>query len=82
MDEAFELPVMYKGEEILLPTRLLHTGYVHRFEVSIQGHDFLFEPDEEQQYRALVNAEKLAELSWLDVGLLQAIAETLAELHS
>jgi signal-transduction protein with cAMP-binding, CBS, and nucleotidyltransferase domain len=43
MDELFEIPVLYKGQELLFPARLLIVGYVHKFVVTIDKQEFFFE---------------------------------------
>jgi hypothetical protein len=71
MDEGFELPVLYKGEEIFLPGKLHKFGYSYKIEVEIEGMPVFFEPDEERNWRVL------AELEWhnrkTDQELLQAV---------
>ena len=73
MNEMFDLPVTYQGEELLLPAQLLQSGYIHQFKVEVNGQEVVFENDEEGNYRAMVDAEKVAKR--IDVGLLKAIAE-------
>jgi hypothetical protein len=75
MDELFELPVFYKGKELLFPARLLQLGYTHRFVVDVYGQEVFFEPDEERNYRALVEPEQLEGNKKIDVELLKTIAE-------
>ena len=72
MEDSFDLPVVYKGEEVLFPARLLQTGYTHRFEVDIYGTPIYFEPDEERNYRALVDTD--GEGKEVPLELLKAIA--------
>lgn len=72
MDDVFDLPVTYQGEDLLFPARLQQTGYTHRFEVEVHGTVVYFEPDEERSYRALVDPEKIEKE--IPVALLQAIA--------
>ena len=72
MDEPFDLPVMYKGEEQLLPAQLVQQGYTHKFEVLVHGTAIYFEPDEEGNYRALVDPESIDKT--INLELLQAIA--------
>lgn len=57
MYDPFELPVMYKGEELLFPAQLKQLGYRHRIAVNIYGQDVYFEPDEERNYRAIIEEE-------------------------
>jgi hypothetical protein len=75
MDELFELPVFYKVKELLFPTRLHQLGYTHRFVVDVYGQEVFFEPDEERNYRALVDSEQLEGNKKIDVELLKTIAE-------
>ncbi len=75
MDEIFDLPVMYKNKEHLFPAELQQSGYSHRFRVEVYGRDVFFEPDEERNYRAVIDPENVSKE--LSVELLQAIAETI-----
>ena len=47
MQEHFDIPVTYKGEEMMLKTSILVTGYAHKFNVEIDGKNYIFEPDEQ-----------------------------------
>ncbi|HEY0057936.1 MAG TPA: hypothetical protein VGB56_02315 [Flavisolibacter sp.] len=80
MDDDFDLPVLYNGAEVLLKTRLLQSGYVHRFEVEVNEQHILFEPDEERNYRALVAPHLADKLKRSDVDLIKAVAEALEKL--
>lgn len=83
MDDVFLLPVDFKGEKLELETRLQPWGYTYRFEVQINGLPVQFEPDEERNYRALIEPEQVEDKgSKLNVALLQAIAGSLSKLHS
>jgi hypothetical protein len=76
MYETLEIPVTYKGEEIVFEARLVPSGFTYKLEVDVYGDKVLFEPDEEKNYRALVDPEKTGH-GKLDVDLLRAIAETI-----
>ena len=76
MTQELELPVTYKGEELLFPAKFQFLGYTHRFLVNVYGEEVLFEPDEERNYRALLAENKLTKQRTKE--LLQAIAEALA----
>jgi hypothetical protein len=54
MEEQFELPLVYKGEQVLLKASLLVTRYTHKFNVDVNGQNIIFEPDEERNYRAVI----------------------------
>jgi hypothetical protein len=75
MDEPFDLPVLFKGEERLFPSQLQQLGYTHRILVNVNGTDVAFEPDEERNYRAIVDPEKTA--GSIPTELLKAIAEAI-----
>lgn len=73
MNEPFDLSVLFKGEELLFPAQLLQFGYTHKFKVAVNGMEVHFEPDEERNYRAIINPEQLGKAK-IEVALLQAIA--------
>lgn len=77
MDETFALPVPYRGEELLFPARLEQLGYTHRFVVDVHGSEVIFEPDEERNYRAVIDEERLNKN--IKVDLLQAIATAIED---
>jgi hypothetical protein len=79
MYDPFELPIMYKGQEILLPAQLFQHGYIHHFQVEVNGELLLFERDDEGSFRALIDPEK-AQSSKIDRGLFEAIIKTLDQL--
>ena len=77
MDDTFEIPVMYKDMEMLFPARLLTFGYVHKFQVDVFGQEFFFEKDDNGEYRALIDPDKLEQGKKPDVELLKAIAASI-----
>ena len=60
MQESFELPVIYNGKELLYPAQLQQLGYTHRIVVDVDGIEVSFEPDEERNYRGIVDPESPA----------------------
>ncbi|MFT3749109.1 MAG: hypothetical protein QM768_12360 [Agriterribacter sp.] len=54
MLEPFELPVQFGDQTILLPAELKIWGYSHRILVKLHEQVIIFEPDEERNYRALI----------------------------
>ncbi len=58
MFDLFDLPVEYKGKEMLFPAELLPMGFRHKIKVNVDGTDILFEPDEERNYRAVIAASR------------------------
>jgi hypothetical protein len=60
MNEEFQIPVLYKGKEFFLTEMQLQLGaYTHKFQVDLNGTIVLFEVDQERNYRAIVNQEKV-----------------------
>ncbi len=76
MNEPFALPVTYKGIELLFPARLLVLCYTHKFQIEVNGQEVFFEPDEERNYRAVIDPEQMKN-SKIDVGLLKAITSAI-----
>jgi hypothetical protein len=77
MDEPFDIPVLYRGQELLFPARLLVLGYVHKFEVTVEGQQIFFELDNNGEYRALMDLASQQEAKKLDVELFKAIADSI-----
>jgi hypothetical protein len=57
MNDDFELPVTYKGKEMLLTARLKAFQYTYKIEVEIDGSVIIFEADEERNWRVLAEEE-------------------------
>jgi len=79
MDEGFELPVQYKGEELFFPAKLESFGWTHRIVVDVYGSVVSYERDEEGLWRALVSMQDLEANKHIDVELLKAIADAIKE---
>jgi hypothetical protein len=77
MQENFDLPVNYKGQELFFSARLQQSRYSYRFAVEVYGHEFFYERDDEGNYRALLDPEQMEGNKKIDVELLQAIAEAI-----
>jgi hypothetical protein len=76
MDETFELPVNYKNNELHFPAEFLRTGYSYKIQIDVYGKMIMFEPDEERNWRALVNLEDINTMK-TETGLIEAIIESL-----
>ena len=48
MEEGFEIPVLYKGKELLFAAEVIRNGYVHRIQVNVDEQIIYFEKDEGQ----------------------------------
>ena len=77
MDEPFEIPVTYKGKEISFPSKLLKLGYVYKIQVNVNGQEIIFEPDEEINYRAIIDPDNPLPGKKVDLELLKSIAEAI-----
>jgi hypothetical protein len=75
MNEPFNLPIIYQGEEQELKARFERWGYTHRIAVLIGETTVTFEPDEEGGYRALASHP-------VDRDLLNTVANKLAKLSN
>jgi len=80
MDEEFELPVEYKGEQLLLKASLIVTGYTHKFSVIVNGETVISEPDEERNYRAVLSYDDILEKKNIEIELLKGIAGVIEHL--
>ena len=80
MDEQFELPVNYKGEQLMLKALLFKTGYTHKFIIDINGQAVIFEPDEERNYRAVLSYDEIGNEKNIDIELLKSIASAFENL--
>ena len=59
---------------------MLVTGFTHKFNVEVDGQAILFEPDEERNYRAIINYDDIAKKKDVDVELLKSIAAAIEQL--
>jgi hypothetical protein len=76
MNDDFEIPVQYKGEERVFTGRLQPFGYSYRLIVDVNGTEIWFEPDEERNLRALTDVFN-NEQKQVDPMLLKAIGAAL-----
>ena len=82
MPESFDLPVTFNGQEWLLPAEFMTMGYTHRIKITVDGVALLFEPDEEKNYRALLENTEKDGLKAPDREFVQKISETLHSLFA
>ncbi|PAW92274.1 hypothetical protein CKK33_01710 [Mucilaginibacter sp. MD40] len=73
MNEPFVLEVTYQNKPLEFPAAFQRYGYTYRIAVSIDDHNYIFEPDEEGTYRVLGSGDA-------DPGLLKAVADKLKRL--
>ena len=80
MDEQFDIPVIYKGEELLFKGELLAYTYIYKIQVEVEENLVLFEPDDERNLRAIINPENFNEGKEIDVELLKCIGKAIEEI--
>ncbi|WP_207534740.1 hypothetical protein [Desertivirga arenae] len=80
MEEGFKIPVIYKGQEREFEASLITTGYIHKFHVSIEGVGLYFEPDEERNYRAVLDEKAMEKQQRPNVELVRLTGLKIEEL--
>ncbi len=76
MEHFFELPVTYKGEEIIFNSRLVTFGYDYKFHIIVNGQELVFERDDERNFRILTTNIDLSAES-IDRDLIESIVHSL-----
>lgn len=80
MDELFDIPVTYKGKDLLFKGELLAYTYSYKIQVEVDGNLVLFEPDDERNLRAMINPENFNEGKKIDIELLKCIGKAIEEI--
>jgi hypothetical protein len=80
MDDTFYLTVNYGNKEIDFPAQFVRTGYSYKIQVDVYDTVINFEPDEERNWRALVEGDKALQNKNITPDLLRAIANSLEEI--
>lgn len=71
--EEFELPVTYKGKDLLFNVRLATFTYGYKFYVEIEDNEVVFERDDEGNLRAIIPETTSGTV--IEKGLIEAIIE-------
>jgi hypothetical protein len=79
MDNSFELPLNYKGKELVFEGQLHQYGYTHKIEININGVSVMYERDDERNWRAIVEPGEIERNKFINTELLQAIANAIEE---
>lgn len=79
MAETLEIPVTYKGQERSFKTQVVRFGYVTHVLVELNGTQVTIERDEEGNYRALIDPERLSDTN-VDKELVGAVIGVLESL--
>ncbi len=77
--ERFELPVTYKGQDLLFSGRLATFTYGYKFYVDINDVEVIFERDDEGNLRAML-PENVSHAA-IEKGLIEAIIEVFNDLQ-
>ena len=77
MDYDLEVPVTYKNQELIFYAKFIQFGYPYKFEVDVNGIIVFFEPDEERNFKAILDPSIDQGNHKIDKELIQLIAETL-----
>ena len=77
MNNNLQIPITYKGEDLLLNAAVKAYGYVHKIEVDVNGQTIIFEQDEEGLYRAVIPFEELSMSPGVNAEILSLVATVL-----
>ena len=81
VEDTFDIPVSYKGQELNFEAQLLKLGYLYKIKIVLDGVPVIYEPDEEEGFRAWV--DPLADgADKVELNLVKAIAEVLQNSRS
>ena len=82
MSDQFEIPVVYKGENLLFNGMLISTGFTYKIQVDINEFLINFERDDENNFRAVLHQSQLLQADKIDKALVKEIGETLQQLFA
>ena len=77
MDDTFDIPVIYKNKQLIFNAKLLQSGYSYKFEVDLNGSNVLFEPDEERNFRAIIDPSIEHGRNKINIELIKLIVKAL-----
>ena len=73
MEEEYEIPVVYKNQQLYFKAIVLTLGlYTKKIQMNVNGTEVLFEVDEERAYRAYIDPTNKEAIDKADKELLQA----------
>lgn len=81
MEQFFELPVTYRGQELLLPGRLVSFAYSYKLYITVEGEEWVFERDDYGEFRVMTEHTSVPHKK-IDPELVSAIIEVLEKLSS
>ena len=77
MDYDLEVSATYKNQGLIFPTKFIQFGQSYKFEIDVHGILVFFEPDEERNFRAMIDPTIDYGNHKIDKELIQLIAEAL-----
>ena len=81
MEDGFTIGIVLNGKEYSFESRLAAVGYTHKFLVLINGIEVTYEPDEERNYRAILNGTNHGSMKDLDIELIKAVGVKIQSFH-
>ena len=82
MSDQFEIPVFYKGKNLLFNGMLISTGFTFKIQVEMDEIIINFERDDENNFRAVLHPSQLLQADKIDKALVKEIGETLQQLFA
>jgi hypothetical protein len=80
MNDDLEIPVNYKNRELIFIAKFIQFGYSYKFEVDVNGIAVFFEPDEERNFRAIIDPSIDNGNRKIDRELIELIMESLTRM--
>lgn len=80
MEEPFSITVVCRSNDYTFDGHLITAGYTHKFCVMINGIQVVYEPDEERNYRAILNEVDQAKVKDTEIELIKAVGDKIQEL--
>ena len=78
MEHNFELPVLHKGEELILNGRLVPTAYSYKLFIVVNGVELIIEKDDEGELRVLTQEGEEKQLP--DKALIADVLDALQQI--
>jgi len=75
MEDSYSIDVDFRGKDYSFEAILVAVGYIHKFRIVINGVEVTFEPDEERNYRAILNTSDQSSIKGVDIELIKAVGE-------
>lgn len=81
MENNFIIEIEAGKEKLIFDARLDTIGFVHRVLINVSGIDVIFEPDEERNYRAIINSNSVNKITEADKQIIILLGEKLESLR-